>query len=246
MVIYKTTNLVNGKYYVGKDAANNPLYLGSGLLISQAIKKYGKENFKKEILESCITIEYLNEREKYWIKTLNATNRKIAYNLTEGGSGGPTWMYSPRKKELLKIFQDAGKKFSQSKEGREFLSENSKRIWKNPLHKKRMIEALTGREIKWKDKISKSIKKWHKTNPISAETRKRIGAINKIKMTGKEFKVVSDVDKKKIINLYYQFGPKTISKVLKQEGILVSPYLIIRILKKEGVYQKWQKGIDKN
>ena len=65
-------------------------------------------------------------------------------------------------------------------------------------------------------------------------------------MTGKEFKVVSDVDKKKIINLYYQFGPKTISKVLKQEGILVSPYLIIRILKKEGVYQKWQKGIDKN
>lgn len=51
MVIYKTTNLVNEKFYVGKDIKNNPNYLGSGLILKNAINKYGIENFKKEILE---------------------------------------------------------------------------------------------------------------------------------------------------------------------------------------------------
>jgi len=44
MIIYKTTNLINGKYYIGKDKYNNPSYLGSGFILYQAIKKYGKEN----------------------------------------------------------------------------------------------------------------------------------------------------------------------------------------------------------
>jgi group I intron endonuclease len=89
MVIYKTTNLVNGKFYVGKDAKNKKTYLGSGNILKQAIEKYGKENFKKEILEICTTLEELSEREKYWIKKLNAIG--LGYNLTEGGTGGDTY-----------------------------------------------------------------------------------------------------------------------------------------------------------
>jgi hypothetical protein len=49
MIIYKTTNLINGKMYVGQDSHNNPLYLGSGKVLGLAIEKYGIENFKKEI-----------------------------------------------------------------------------------------------------------------------------------------------------------------------------------------------------
>ena len=45
-VIYKTTNLITGKIYVGQDSRDNPQYLGSGIILSYAIKKYGKENFK--------------------------------------------------------------------------------------------------------------------------------------------------------------------------------------------------------
>jgi hypothetical protein len=63
MIIYKTTNLINGKIYIGKDSKNNSKYLGSGLLLKRAILKYGKENFKKEILEECSSIEELNQRE---------------------------------------------------------------------------------------------------------------------------------------------------------------------------------------
>lgn len=86
MVIYKTTNLINGKIYVGQDSNNDPTYLGSGLLINKAIKKYGKNNFLKEILEYCPTKKDLDEKEKFWISTLSATT--LGYNISFGGTGG--------------------------------------------------------------------------------------------------------------------------------------------------------------
>lgn len=100
MVIYKTINLINGKYYVGKDEKNNPEYLGSGLLLNKAIKKYGKENFKKEILEICVNRKELNEREIYWIENLDAT--KKGYNIALGGSGGDTYSNNPKLPTIIK------------------------------------------------------------------------------------------------------------------------------------------------
>ena len=88
MIIYKTTNLINGKFYVGQDSKNNPEYYGSGNLLKRAIKKHGKQNFIKETLEVCCTQEQLNEREKYWIKETKA--RELGYNIAEGGTGGNT------------------------------------------------------------------------------------------------------------------------------------------------------------
>lgn len=95
MIIYKTTNLINNKFYVGKDAKDNNNYLGSGIVLKQAIQKYGKENFVKETLERCSSLEELEEREQYWIDKLNAV--EDGYNLTEGGTGGDTWTHSPKK-----------------------------------------------------------------------------------------------------------------------------------------------------
>lgn len=89
MIIYKTTNLINGKFYIGKDVKNKNSYLGSGKILKDAIKKYGKENFKKEILEICDSLETLSEREKFWIKELKAN--EIGYNIAEGGTGGRTF-----------------------------------------------------------------------------------------------------------------------------------------------------------
>jgi len=89
MVIYKTTNLINGKIYVGKDTKNKPSYIGSGKILKQAIKKHGKENFKKEILEYCNDMVELEQREIYWISKLNSISN--GYNITEGGTGGDTW-----------------------------------------------------------------------------------------------------------------------------------------------------------
>jgi group I intron endonuclease len=83
-VIYKTVNLINKKIYVGRDKHNNPKYLGSGKLLHQAFRKYGIENFVKEIIEECENC-LLDDREKFWIKELNAQNPEIGYNIADGG-----------------------------------------------------------------------------------------------------------------------------------------------------------------
>lgn len=62
MIIYKTTNIINGKFYIGQDSKNDPNYLGSGLLLNRAIEKYGIENFKKEMVEK----RTANQKGKKW------------------------------------------------------------------------------------------------------------------------------------------------------------------------------------
>lgn len=91
-VVYKTTNLVNSKYYIGVHRTNDPNddYLGSGKLIKRAIKKYGVSSFKKEILFLFDSVEDAYNKEKELV-TLEEINSEICYNLKEGGEGG--WGY---------------------------------------------------------------------------------------------------------------------------------------------------------
>ena len=102
MIIYKTINKLNGKFYIGQDRYNNPLYLGSGLLLERAFDKYGKENFEKKIIENCKSLIELNQREIFWIKELNSTNPDIGYNIAIGGTGGDTISHHPRRIEISK------------------------------------------------------------------------------------------------------------------------------------------------
>jgi group I intron endonuclease len=88
MVIYKITNLINGKQYIGRDSKNNPNYYGSGPAIKNAIKKYGKENFKKEIIEHCENINHLMERERYWLEYYDVGKNSKFYNLHNLSFGG--------------------------------------------------------------------------------------------------------------------------------------------------------------
>jgi len=115
MIIYKTINLINGKIYVGQDSNNNPDYLGSGLLLEKAFEKYGKENFKKEILEECFSKEELNIREIFWIKELNSNNKDIGYNIAKGGLGGDTISNNLKNREFRKFLSDRNKKLYQDK-----------------------------------------------------------------------------------------------------------------------------------
>lgn len=90
--IYKIINNINGKIYVGKREKStfDESYWGSGKYITNSIKKHGKENFSREIIEWCNNRESLYEKEKYWIRTLNTQDINIGYNITAGGDGGNT------------------------------------------------------------------------------------------------------------------------------------------------------------
>lgn len=83
--IYKITNNVNGKYYIGKHQTMdlNDGYMGSGKRIKLAIDKYGIENFNKEILSIFDNEEDMNNAEKELVVL-----SEMSYNLCEGGKGG--------------------------------------------------------------------------------------------------------------------------------------------------------------
>ena len=100
-IIYKTTNRINGKIYVGQDKNCNPNYKGSGILLHRAISKYGWDNFVKETLEVCQSKEELNLREQFWIKELNARDKTVGYNISAGGSGGDTISSHPDKHLII-------------------------------------------------------------------------------------------------------------------------------------------------
>ena len=107
--IYKTTNLINNKIYVGQKKSREFLgnkYLGSGLYLKRAIKKYGKENFSVVMLVACNSKEELDINERYWISYFNSADTKIGYNLTEGGegnNGGAFRGHTPTEKVRKKI-----------------------------------------------------------------------------------------------------------------------------------------------
>lgn len=88
MIVYIVTNRINGKKYIGKQVRKPTSYLGSGILLIKAVKKYGKDAFSKQVLEQCRDKKHLADREKYWIKKLNAVSRSDFYNLADGGDGG--------------------------------------------------------------------------------------------------------------------------------------------------------------
>jgi group I intron endonuclease len=136
MIIYKTTNLVNGKFYIGQDSHNNPEYLGSGLLLMKAIDKYGKENFKKDIIEYCDSKEILNEREIFWIKELKSQERAVGYNIANGGEGGDTISNHPDKLLIGKRHSEKMKSDNYNvRKGKKFgkLSEETKEKIRNKL-----------------------------------------------------------------------------------------------------------------
>lgn len=89
--IYKITNLINNKIYIGQTIKklerriNNHLF--SKHPIGKAFRKYGKENFKIDILiEGDFNKDYLNQLEIHYIQLFNSTYYKKGYNMTKGGN----------------------------------------------------------------------------------------------------------------------------------------------------------------
>lgn len=98
-MLYITTNLVNGKTYIGIHKTNNldDGYLGSGSAIVEAVEKYGKENFKREVLEFCNSYDELLELEKLYVNS-DWVRDKSNYNLKTGGQSSGILSDESKKK----------------------------------------------------------------------------------------------------------------------------------------------------
>lgn len=118
MFIYRTTNTVNGKMYVGLHNGAKKDYIGSGLLLKQAIAKYGKESFTREILETCSTDEELRAAEIKWINELNCIDSDEYYNIAKGGRGGDTGVRPDTKLHKKSIKASWDKYSKEEKEAR--------------------------------------------------------------------------------------------------------------------------------
>lgn len=198
MVIYKTINLINGKIYIGRDRYNNPSYLGSGKILKQSIKKYGIENFKKEIIEECCSLNELNEKEIYWIEKFNSRDRKIGYNITKGGNGGDTKTGNPNleeiKRKMSKSFkgkkgiifsEESKKKISEGNKGK-IISEDIRLRTSNTL--KLFYQSEDGKVIK--NKNSKRMK----NRKVSDETKEKM----KLSKTGNKNPMKKEENKNKL------------------------------------------------
>lgn len=176
--IYKVTNLLNNKIYIGQTHYDNPKYFGSGTLINKAIEKYGIENFIKEYIDEAKDQNELDEKEMYWIKTLESQNREIGYNIADGG-----WNYFTMTDEIKK-------KISISLKGK-YVGENAFRhgIKLTPEHIEILRKHNKGK--KYSSEFGEAISKRMKGVKRSDETRKKMSASH----TGK---VLSEDTRKKI------------------------------------------------
>ena len=111
--VYKITNNINGKVYIGITIQGvdvrwykhcSDANLDSTFPIHNAIRKYGKDNFKIEVIEEIENedFDFLKEREKYWIQYYDSYNREKGYNLTLGGDGTFGRFHSDETKEKIR------------------------------------------------------------------------------------------------------------------------------------------------
>ena len=162
--IYKITNKLNGKYYIGKHQTKNldDGYMGSGKLIVAAIKKHGIDNFKKEILFIFDNELDMNNKEKEFV-VIN----EMTYNLCTGGQGG---------------FSYINKNINLTERNRKI---SASRDYNDPVFRKNHLDAIT-KSIPFRKKPTYTEEsRLRMTNSFSGKThtqesKRKIGEKNKI------------------------------------------------------------------
>jgi len=172
--VYKITNKVNKKIYIGAHKTHNlnDKYMGSGVAIKRALLKYGIDNFSKEILYILNTEDemYLKEKE---IVNKSFVKRKDTYNMTEGGFGG--WSHLDTSSFGLHMKQEKYKLMVSNQQKQSYI-DHPERILISKENLKKAVIASTGRikSPEERQKLSHSIKNIPNRLELNREISKRV------------------------------------------------------------------------
>jgi hypothetical protein len=169
--VYKTTNIINGKYYIGAHQTNNLQdgYLGSGKVFRRAVTKYGEASFSKIILFHCVSADQMYAMERAVI-TQAVIDDKNSYNLRLGGEGG--WEYA-RSRNTKMITPDIAIEYNQRATVRRKLLSKT-----DPVFEAKRISILKNMNAMDFDRRT-FLGRNH-----SAESKRLIGEANKIAQSG--------------------------------------------------------------
>ena len=200
MIIYKATNKINGKSYIGQttkpleERIRGHLKSNKNIYFHLELKKYS-DNFEWSILENCSSKDELNIKEIYYIKYYDSFGEN-GYNSTSGGH------YFKMTDEIRKKLSDSHKGYTPTDETRRRLSEATKGRIQSDECKRKVSESKLGkkRSDETKNKISESLK----GNIISDETKLKISK----SLTGKRISEETKLKMKKYQNENKIFGRK--------------------------------------
>lgn len=173
-LIYQTVNVITGKTYLGKhqteDLEDN--YLGSGILLREDIKKYGREIFKRTILHNCKNEKEMNELEINLISHI--LGNPNYYNIAYGGQGGNIVLHSGHP-----LFEQTKTKLKNAAMDR---SDRQSNIAKRQ-HALSREEYSSGNKVtigmygkSQSDHQKSVISKLHKGKVVSEDTKKRLSS----------------------------------------------------------------------
>lgn len=183
--IYKTTCLVNGKIYIGKHEGDcNDNYLGSGELFLKAVRKYGRKNFKREILRHCNTLHELKIWEHVFIKKYHSQNPEIGYNIADGDVNttefNPAKLPSIRKKmscSIKKAYSNSKLRQKKSKDTKKYFEEHPEARLNLSEHNKQRFQDKRNHPMYGKKQSVESNEKnrqSHLGTKLSEETKRKI------------------------------------------------------------------------
>lgn len=174
--VYKITNKINDKIYIGVHVTNNlnDDYMGSGKILKIAQEKYGIENFEKEYLHIFDSPDKMFEMESTLVNEL-FIQRNDTYNIRTGGSGGFT-------KAEAKLGREVTNKILEEKYGNDYASKISK-DYHNGLSNKDRIE-LTNKIIDGLNRVNFDFANF-KGKKHTKESKRKIGEANSKYQSGK-------------------------------------------------------------
>jgi len=198
--IYITTNMIDGKRYIGQKIFNKgwEVYLGSGKHFKRAIKKYGKENFSREIIAIAYSKEELD-------KLHNAVESDDYYNLCDGGIGTTGFTHSEETKQKQSEANKGEKSYIYGKQ----LSEEIKNKMSRSKLGKQLSEETKQKMSDAQRSRSKNIPKYNRQRSKKSEAK--IGKNNP--MYGKHF---SEETKKKQSKLKIKLNQNQIAEIIEK------------------------------